>query len=90
MLVVVTVRAIKIIDLRVCHFVGTNMRVGIYVDSKPKWLGLGQDPEIRSPTENRRVISIVPGLHRALVTLDAKRHIKKVPLDAKRHTTRCR
>ena len=48
------------------------MRVGIYVDSKPKWLGLGRDPEIRSPTENRRVISNVPGLHRALVAPKTK------------------
>ncbi len=61
------------------------MLVGYYVDSKPKWLGLSRDPEIRSPIENRRVISNVPGLQSTLVTLDAKRHIKIVPLDAKRH-----
>ena len=44
------------IQVRVCLTVGTNMRIDNYIDSKPKWLGLlGRHPEVRSPTENRRV-----------------------------------
>jgi hypothetical protein len=65
----------KKIRVRVCVFVGTNMRVGIIVEFNPKWLGLGRNPEVRSPTENRRVITIVPGLHSSLVAPEATWHI---------------
>ena len=60
--VLVTVRDKKI-DVRVCLIVGINKCVGYSVDSKPKWLGFVRNPEVRSPMENRRVISYVPGLH---------------------------
>jgi hypothetical protein len=69
------------IEVRVCLIVGTVKDVGNYVESKPKWLGLGQNPEIRSPMENRRVISFVPGLQGALVAHDVVGRIKKPALD---------
>ncbi len=64
------VREEEKIQVRVCLFVGTNTRVGNYVESKPKRLGLVRDPEVRAPMENRRVISNVPGLHSSLVALE--------------------
>ena len=51
----VTVREEKI-EVRVCLIVGTVKCVGYYVDPKPKRLGFGRHPEVRSPMENRRVI----------------------------------